>query len=75
MRQLLFKELLLLVVIVMLLLLLYSVLQLLRLMAVMLLLLLLLLLNPTSVGLLEVFASTHVLTFEDAGVVEVVIEV
>ena len=72
MRQLLFKELLLLVVIVMLLLLLYSVLQLLRLMAVM---LLLLLLNPASVGLLEVFASTHVLTFEDGGVVEVVIEV
>ena len=74
MRQLLFKELLLLVVIVMLLLLLYSVLQLLRLMAVM-LLLLLLLLNPASVGLLEDFASTHVLTFKDTSVVEVVIEV
>ena len=72
MRQLLFKELLLLVVIVMLLLLLYSVLQLLRLMAVM---LLLLLLNPASVGLHEDFASTHVLTFKDASVVEVVIEV
>ena len=72
MRQLLFKELLLLVVIVMLLLLLYSVLQLLRLMAVM---LLLLLLNPASVGLLEDFAAIHVLTFESAGVVEVVIEV
>ena len=72
MRQLLFKELLLLVVIVMLLLLLYSVLQLLRLMAVM---LLLLLLNPASVGLLEDFASTHVLTFKDTSVVEVVIEV
>ena len=42
---------------------------------VMLLLLLLLLLNPTSVGLLEDFASTHVLTFKDASVVEVVIEV